>query len=137
MNADTQLQARVKSEADAQPEANTQPETNAQPTDAAASPRPEPNTAPADNQPRSGAQTVREILNTKINPFVSAGLREIFRDPANMYVRPPHTPAPSTPPVGLCLGTIGAAVGADVDTALAPRTPFGSWASSYWRSIGK
>ena len=135
MNANTQLQAGIKSEADAQPEANTQPETNAQPTDAAASPRPEPNTAPADNQPRPGVETVREILNTKINPFVSAGLREIFRDPTNMYVRPPHIPTPSTPPVGLSLGTVRMAARADVDTVLAPRIPFGSWASSYWRSI--
>lgn len=76
-----------------QPEASAPSETNPQaaappPANAAASPKPEQTPTAADNQLRPGAQTVREVLNTKINPFVSAGLRQIFRDPANMYV--PH-----------------------------------------------
>lgn len=91
-------------EASAQSEAN--PQTNAPappPTNATASPKPEPTPTGADNQLRPGAQTVREVLNTKINPFVSAGLRQIFQDPANMYVRPGLPPASSfsnPPPPG-------------------------------------
>ena len=81
-----QPQASTLPEPSAQPEANSQP--IAQPANATACPKPEPQAAAADIEARSGAQTVREVLNAKINPFVSAGLRQIFRDPANMYARP-------------------------------------------------
>ncbi|SPN97028.1 uncharacterized protein DNG_00544 [Cephalotrichum gorgonifer] len=79
----------------AEPQASTQPEpTAAQPSsgitqtaNTAASPAVEanaPTTPAADQPPAPGAQNVREILNTKVNPFLLAGLRQIFRDPSNI-----------------------------------------------------
>jgi hypothetical protein len=81
--------------------AGTQPEATARPSDAkpaplptaasttsstAASPAPDTNPARVETLPAPGVENVREILNHKINPYLSAGLRHIFRDPANVYV---------------------------------------------------
>lgn len=89
-------QRRANPTATMQPQLSTQPESTAQPDANPPPPIPQPATATAspkseppvatESQPRPGVQTVREVLNTKINPFVSAGLRQIFRDPDNVYV---------------------------------------------------